>query len=602
MFPPGEDDPCFASAGHDTQAGSSRKRAGTCNDAESLKRAQPQHSIHVHVFRDVLRVVLSHERYLFSEEECSTFDVFEQLSDAAQHLYVRLFLRKHGWIRARTLAYDGIDDVAAALEELFKAGLADGEHAVESVEEVLALLNAGELDMLVGAAGRPSSVDFDLDCKLVKLRVAGIQAFQRSHLIYYRVADPDDPPIVKALLSAFGLRQYPEYTVHRSSTVFADRNALLAYEEALAVESEIVELLAGDSDEHARWVYTRIMGHGLKALARLKRYEDEAALLCKLLDQRTYCIGARGVWYERLALVQERYLHDRRAALATCGRALEDPTVWTASQQTIQRRVLKLQRILAVPFSEQRSFTHLSIREADVIFISGVRVGTSPSGTRAVYRLGEDATEGTVEELALCHYASQGYQGLHAEGSIFTLLFWDILFSERDGAFETAEQSAPLDLATDAFYVGCRGEIDARLRQIEDVDVEHGKVLIPIRDVDEDEHDTATPLSRLYLQLISQVYAREAPRNTMCAGVSWQYSRTVLLEIARCLGGSALSAICRLLAQEYTRWSSGVPDLCLWKSSTSECKFVEVKSPNDRLSESQKVPSVYAYICIQLTR
>jgi hypothetical protein len=36
----------------------------------------------------------------------------------------------------------------------------------------------------------------------------------------------------------------------------------------------------------------------------------------------------------------------------------------------------------------------------------------------------------------------------------FGLLFFDILFAPIDGAFETAYQSSPLDLTTDAFRIG----------------------------------------------------------------------------------------------------------------------------------------------------
>ena len=33
----------------------------------------------------------------------------------------------------------------------------------------------------------------------------------------------------------------------------------------------------------------------------------------------------------------------------------------------------------------------------------------------------------------------------------------------------------------------------------------------------------------------------------------------------------------------------GFPDLTLWNPETQKCKFVEVKSPNDRLSSAQKI-------------
>ncbi|KAJ1636213.1 VRR-NUC domain-containing protein [Pavlovales sp. CCMP2436] len=72
-----------------------------------------------------------------------------------------------------------------------------------------------------------------------------------------------------------------------------------------------------------------------------------------------------------------------------------------------------------------------------------------------------------------------------------------------------------------------------------------------------------------------------------------------LAEMAACLGGKALAAILRVLAEDYRNWSSGMPDLVLWRAlggpSAAQpdrpfgvAKVVEVKSPSDKLSEQQR--------------
>lgn len=50
--------------------------------------------------------------------------------------------------------------------------------------------------------------------------------------------------------------------------------------------------------------------------------------------------------------------------------------------------------------------------------------------------------------------------------TIFALLFWDILFSDVKGAFETPYQDAPLDLFEDSFYFSRKDLIDKRLAEI----------------------------------------------------------------------------------------------------------------------------------------
>lgn len=39
----------------------------------------------------------------------------------------------------------------------------------------------------------------------------------------------------------------------------------------------------------------------------------------------------------------------------------------------------------------------------------------------------------------------------------------------------------------------------------------------------------------------------------------------------------------------YRLAQSGFPDLTLWNPETKKCKFVEVKSPNDKLSPQQRI-------------
>ena len=42
------------------------------------------------------------------------------------------------------------------------------------------------------------------------------------------------------------------------------------------------------------------------------------------------------------------------------------------------------------------------------------------------------------------------------------------------------------------------------------------------------------------------------------------------------------------MAQEYAQRGGGIPDLFLWRLDTKEVLFAEVKSENDRLSDTQR--------------
>ena len=88
---------------------------------------------------------------------------------------------------------------------------------------------------------------------------------------------------------------------------------------------------------------------------------------------------------------------------------------------------------------------------------------------------------------------------------LFGLLFWDIIFAEVTGAFETPYQTAPLDLLYDCFYRAREELIAPRLQQIQ-----VGKA----REILE-KHDSAN-----------------RDKAIMCVGVSWELcSREDLLDI-----------------------------------------------------------------------
>ncbi|KAG5459748.1 MAG: hypothetical protein BJ554DRAFT_8298 [Olpidium bornovanus] len=213
----------------------------------------------------------------------------------------------------------------------------------------------------------------------------------------------------------------------------------------------------------------------------------------------------------------------------------------------------------------------------------------------------EDGRTIGVEELALEFYAARGWKGFHSETSILStlygLLFWDIIYMDNiPGVFASEFQSrpelhgapCPLDMRTEFFYESRREVIETRLAEIE-----HSA-----KQGDGRASDIET--------LIRRVDEREREKGTLCVGVTWKYGREDLIDIAevgrapllgarRCglaarkhsvftivyvpkgIGGPALAKICGLFARTYWAYSSGVPDLCLWKPETRELKIVEVK-------------------------
>lgn len=171
-----------------------------------------------------------------------------------------------------------------------------------------------------------------------------------------------------------------------------------------------------------------------------------------------------------------------------------------------------------------------------------------------------------MESMCLSYYRDLGYKGYHCEGGIiktlFGYLFYDVLFVYVPNVFQTAYQTCPLDLHTDSFYPSRASEINLRLMEISNGEAE---------------------------RLIREVDERERNKKTCVVGLKWDFAVEDLLEVVSCFEGPALATICKVMAQEYRARSGGMPDLFLWLPARKEVMFSEVKSENDRLSDTQRL-------------
>lgn len=661
-------------------------------------------SIYVDAFNLALDTVLSDESYLFSDDEAEVFAKFRSLDYEAQHLYVRLFLRKTAsWFRIERLKYQNdIADLDSACTVLQDANIGFADKDVDiTIEEAAGLLSLGELKLMAkeakcavnGAANKAQLIEglkrvcngqgglqqtcggqlkLSFDPKgnyvnrtgrfvrkildkigpCIRLSNHVVVLFNRVHLVFYRSTEWSEKSLTTIILSRTQRRNFPGYVVSRTANIFPTRQSLLDFEAAIKQQSEVDELLetsgvptdstlrrvreifdsvyplwqslveqesektrSAPPDEaleriylrrfDAAWVYTRIVHKGLYVLGRSKEYELEHTVLSALLAQKLFHSARRGVWYQRKALIEENYMAGlsspksgstakqkdqrelkkwRQIALATCEAGLQDAGTHVIYHHELQKRILKLEARLHIPKRERHDFGHARLLKSSEHTIYGTRINTPSPGRKTLWidpavDRGDSDVEGgsedngviegcSVEEMVLSIYRSAGWKGYHTENgllrTLFAYLFFDILFLPVPNVFETAYQTAPLDLFTDAFFVTRASEINHRL-----VEIANGAAAELVKRVWE-EHGTE--------------------RRTSVVGLDWSFAIEDLLEIvdASCFQPQALSDVCKVLAQEYRQRGSGFPDLFLWKPGDG-CMFVEVKSENDRLSDTQRL-------------
>ena len=363
------------------------------------------------------------------------------------------------------------------------------------------------------------------------------------------------------------------------------------------------------------WVYTRIVHKALYVLGRSKEHRREHKLLTELLSQRLFHAARRGGWYQRKALLEEHYMwalqpskghsdearkkHWKRVALQTCEEGLQDRECHIIYHYDLQKRVTKLEKSLRIVKREQHDFGHVRLVKPVERVVEGIRVEKEQNGSIGVRRgsntngpkrggktIWLDEKEGggecNVESMCLSWYREHGWKGYHSEGGIvrtlvrcwgrnlvlaltytqFGYLFYDVLFMYIPNVFQTPYQTCPLDLHTDAFFPSRVSEINRRL-----VDIGNGAA--------------AT--------LLQEVYLKEKEKQTCVVGIDWAFEIDDLLEIISCFTGEALATICKVMAQEYQQRGGGIPDLFLWHPERKEIMFSEVKSENDRLSDTQRL-------------
>lgn len=373
------------------------------------------------------------------------------------------------------------------------------------------------------------------------------------------------------------------------------------------------------------WVYTRIVHKGAYVLGKFKEHKREHAVLCSLLAQRLFHTARRGDWYQRKALLEEHYMylhlsspsvckdtesqrrHWKFVALQTCEEGLEDQLTHLIFHHDLQKRTLKLERALRIPKRQQHEFAHVKLAKPTERTFSGVRIERPPSrrnseqasnaysgstskqlerrGAKTIWldpalstQIDEASDqqvqvegECSVEFMCLSHYRALGYKGYHCEAALirtlFGYLFYDVLFLYLPNVFQTPYQTCPLDLHSDVFYPARISEVNRRL-----ADIENGEAA----------------------SLVERVWQAEHEKKTCIIGLDWNFDLEDLLEICHAFPPLALSSVMKVLAQEYAARGGGVPDLFLWKPRSEEHKqgeimFSEVKSENDRLSDTQRM-------------
>ena len=433
------------------------------------------------------------------------------------------------------------------------------------------------------------------------------------------------PTLTTVLLKNTGRLVFPLYSIDRRTKIFPTRWHLIKFEEACTLEANFVETceeMNWDSatkygkeaeemfldtvnntqlSEHAavlpeflkKFTPGSILAYVLTQFVdlyeKLKDYEQAVALLSKLIAQDSYLPTYRGHWYERLCLDLDLHLKKPQEALVEASRGLNDPNVRIARRHPLCQRIkqicyAKKNVKIRQHYGEEalEVINKMYPQEFDEVVLQGRLMPKAPNGTgrvqggKSIFVFGEQGKDEkllcSVEEFVRESYRKKGFtQGIHAEGSvvntIFTILFWDVLYYDVPDVFRTPHQSVPLDFDTDDFYVNRKDLVDNRLEEIQQWSF----------------HQLSLFVEQIWGSWANTVTSSPANWDLFPSGVE------ELLGLLKCFSGFQLRGICERLAKDHRHTRSGFPDLTLWNPNemSREVAFIEVKGPNDKLSAKQ---------------
>ncbi|XP_040893434.1 fanconi-associated nuclease 1 isoform X2 [Toxotes jaculatrix] len=419
------------------------------------------------------------------------------------------------------------------------------------------------------------------------------------------------------LLVNSGRLAFPNYTVQRAAKVFQDREDLIRYEASMRSLQEIISAMQAGQWEEALelytaakrawqelrknhdlshqeelpvflrsfttgWAYTRILSRGVEIFQRLRQYEEAVGELQSLLSQSVYCPDSRGRWWDRLALNLHQHLKKPEQAICAIRDGLSDTLVRTGHKLSLHQRAVRMKE--SASFKKYRlqlkDLQTVHVQDVKHVTIRGQLFPHEGGMGKSKFLLpangeGNDSADATVicsvEELSLAHYRQHGFdQGIHGEGSTFSTLFgllmWDIIFIEGiPDVFRNPYQTCPLDLYTDCFYENRKEAIDSRVQLLSEASV-----------------DTLH-------SMLEDVWTSQEGK--VCSLVNWERFSSLqqAQSLVSCLGGAFLGGVIARMSKDYRHCRGGLPDLVVWNTSNNTYKLVEVKGPNDRLSQKQQI-------------
>ncbi|WP_215398168.1 exonuclease domain-containing protein [Rheinheimera oceanensis] len=533
-------------------------------------------------FNELLQFVAAHYQEVLTADSRALLQDFATLSTAAQQLLVRMLNRKGSVFADTELSYSEIGPTAPVLDELTGAGftaplteadladfwlrlskdtlwqllqLAQTELAETGLADTISIKKSQTKPQLLGTALKLPVNWLALTAQLPQ-RYVVLQRQDALNYIYFLYFGRIEANLSLFTLRDLGIRQTGQFKQQFTPRFTQAPQALLAYQLAKA-KPAIIELgkqLKKQPDNAAGQ-----LSQWLNTVTQWPLPDDNVLLLKR--SDRCYQLGKLAEQYKlndiAIAFYQQSNGFPASERLARL-------YAQTGDEQRCQQY---LQQLLDDPScDEEWLFAEDFYRRKFGETISGRKRSQLTQLLHDAPLIGIDELYlGKAEQGLMAHYAAQGYTVFHAENNLWLALFglwlWHELFEHNNSALHNPFERRPRNLAAGGFYQQFASEIEQKLNQL------------------------AAPGAAS--TLLSALTAHYGKANSLFYWHTDLAEQLLpLLQYApKVEGVSSLATILRAMAQDFSRHSSGYPDLFLCKDN--QLQFIEVKAPGDKIQRHQ---------------
>lgn len=538
---------------------------------------------HLH---ELLQFVSTHYRACLTPQALVWIADFQQLVTPAQQLLVRMLNRKGRVFAANELHYAEIGTVSPLLLQLQHAGFIAPLSEAELPDFWLRLTKDTLWQLLQLAAPQLKSpltvkksqakpellrtalalpVDWLMLIQQLPQQYVALQRLDELNYLYFLYFGRVEPNLALFTLRDLGIRQTGQFKQQ-----FSPRFTDLA-EAELAFQLAQAKLALADLNKQLKQDATQAEPLLSRWLGKIQQWPDtDIPALALKRSERCYQLGKLAEQQKLLPLAlafyqqsngfpaSERLVRrywqqgDTTECQQLLQRLLDDPSCdeeWLFAEDFYQRK------FSAANNSQRRS-------QLTQLLLDAAQVGV------------DELYLGKAEAGLVAHYQALGYRAFYCENNLwlalFGLWFWHELFEHQESALHNPFERWPHNLSAGGFYQQFQATIEHKLTQLAAPDA--ATTLLSALTA---HYGKANSLFAWHTDLAEQLLPllQYAPRVHDKNGENGEPAK------------SALVPILRAMAQDFSRHSSGYPDLLLIKDQQLE--FIEVKAPGDKIQRHQ---------------